>query len=39
MRPEAMEMSDWVAWKPLPCGSFQGSKNDQALETVGLRRR
>jgi len=26
MRPEAIEMSDWVAWKPLPCGSFQGSK-------------
>ena len=25
-RPEAMEISDCVAWKPLPCGSFHGSK-------------
>ena len=26
MWPEATEMSDCVAWKPLPCGSFQGSR-------------
>ena len=25
-RPDAMEISDWVAWYPLPCWSFHGSK-------------